>query len=137
MPRSKHTYHGMSRGGHHNDQTTAGRLEHVLESDPRTFSTLATIITNERSEGGCTHSERCSGAAASLARLALLVVMSGRHMRARSVALGAVIVRHGLASDASNGRHVGTLSTKPRPFRPYGEPQGRRRAEIEVHPPQN
>ena len=49
-PRSKHTYHGTSRGGHHNDQTTAARLEHVLESDSWTLSTLATIIANERSE---------------------------------------------------------------------------------------
>ena len=121
VPKSKHPYHGTSRGGHHNDQTTAARLEHVLESDSRTLSTLATIIANERSECGFTPGTQSSGAVASLMRLDMSEVISGRHMCARTVASGAVIVRHDQSSDASNGRHAGTLSTKPRPFRPYGE----------------
>ena len=93
VPKAKHPDHCTSRGGHLNDQTTAGRLEHVLESDSWTFSTLATIIANERSEGGFTPGARSDGEVASLTRSAMSEMMSGRHMRARTAAYGAVIVR--------------------------------------------
>ena len=88
---------------------------------------------NERSEGGCTCGARSSGAAESLKRLTMSVVMPGRHMRARTAAQGAVIVRNDQSSNASNGRNGGTLSTKPRPFRLHVETRSQRCTEIEAH----
>ena len=100
----------------------------------RMFSALATIIANEHSDDGFTTTTRPGGAPTPTLRQAVSEVMSGQRMHARTVALGADVVRHGRSIDASNGRHRAPSSAKPSPFRGHSELRGHFRAEIEVVP---
>ena len=117
MARLRYPRHHASLSDLSSAQTTAGRLGIAHGIDRPTFSALAPIIENMRSDGYFTHGKGSEGASAAITRSAVMEPVPGPRVHTRSVASATIAARR----DRAAGQLCeDILSAKPSTYRCHG-----------------